>query len=355
MPVTLRRSAMPRALRRLSLPLLLLGLSGCVSIPEPASDTTAPDAQALFDATTQAHGREAFDSLQDIAVAYDGEWYRLIQRLQAALVDPEYRKSSEERILLGGAGDNASANGGQGANGAGPATGLVAQVHTGPAGEKVVLRQRRWQLAPGPDARPNARPTPRSNASSDAPTEAARQVSVSYDGEIDEGEVVLDAAALVADAYRMFLLGPLHFIGSDRQMETLSPQRLNGRRVDRLRIRTRPGLGAAAQDDYVLYIDREERLTRRIRFSLAGLASTRGAIVETDYFDFIERDGLVVATRFFEQVRRPIPGLDAHRWRMTGLDLNRGMTAADFDPTGFSGAAAAPAQPLDPSQPPFSE
>jgi len=241
------------------------------------------------------------------AHSYDGEWYRLIRTLQGALVDPDYRKASEERLLID--------------------ADTIGQVHAGPAGRKVVLRTRAWRAGDVPDA--------------------PREVSVSYDGEPDDTPVVLDAAALVADAYRMFLLGPLHFIGSEPQLETLSPVRLNGRTVDRLRVRTEPGLGASGRDDHVLYIDREERLTRRIRFSLGGLASTRGAIVETDLSDYIERDGLRVPTRFFERVRRPIPLLKAHRWRLTGLDLNRGTTREEVSATGFTGSARRPATPLD--------
>jgi len=297
-------------LRRFVMLFSLFGLCACVSIPAPESDTRTARAQALFDATADAHGRAAFGSLQDIAVAYDGQWYALVQKLQGVLVDPDYRQRSEERLLIG--------------------EGVIGQVHTGPAGRKVVLRERRW--------RPEA-----ASASLD---DGSSRVKVRYDGQPDRTGAVLDAAALVADAYRMFLLGPLHFIGSDAQMETLSAVRLDGRPVDRLRIRTRPGLGASAQDDYVLYIDRDERLTRRIRFTLEGLASTRGAIVETDLFDYMERDGLRLPTRFFERIRRPIPGLRAHRWRMTGLDLNRGMTAEEVSPQGFTGSAQRPAEAL---------
>lgn len=280
-----------------------LSLGGCASIPPPSSAQSSAAALALFERTAAAHGKTAFEAVEDISVAYDGEWYALVQKLQAVLVDPDYRKRSEERVLID--------------------EGVVAQVHTGPAGQKYVLRLR-----------------------DHADADAERLVEVRYDGEPSDDATVLDAAALVADAYRLFLLGPLHFVGTDAQFEILSDVSLNGRRTQRLRVRTQPGLGAAERDDYVLYIDARSALLSRVRFTLEGLASTRGAVVETDLFDYIERGGVQFPTRFFERIRRPIPGLRAHRWRMTGLDLNRGLDIEDVMEGAYSGAAAAPAAAL---------
>lgn len=291
------------------LAILVTQLVACASIPETKLAETSTKAQALFDATAVAHGADAFKDLTDISVAYDGEWFDLIQKIQGVLVDPEYRKQSEERLLL--------------------KDGLTGQIHTGPKGEKFVSRFRR-----------------------DADGEAKRDVTVIYDNAHPSSDVdVLHAAALVVDAYRLFLLAPLHFLDQTTQMELLTTVKLDGRLMDRLRIRTEPGLGASDRDDYVLYIDREDRLVRRIRFTIEGLASTRGAVVETDLSEYVERGGVKFPTRFFERVRKPIPRLSAHAWRMTGLDLDRGMTAEDLADGQFSGAAAKPAEPLPASSP----
>ncbi len=288
--------------------LLLTQLLACASIPDSSLTETCPEAQALFDASARAHGADAFASVSDISVAYDGEWFDFIQKLQPVLVDPGYRKSSEERLLLN--------------------DGLMGQIHTGPAGKKFVRRSRR-----------------------DGSGVGERDVLVIYNGDQTSDETeVLQAAALVADAYRMFLLAPLYFLDQHIQMELLANVSLNGRLTDRLRITTQPGLGEAERDDYVLYVDREDRLVRRIRFTLGGMASTRGAVVETDLFDYIERQGVHFPTRFFERVRKPIPKLSAHTWRLTGIDLNRGLTPDELADGRFLGKAARPAQPLDAGQ-----
>ncbi len=296
---------MPRSLLARCLLLLVTFQLGCASIPEPAEKTTTASARALFDETAAAHGRKAFEKLDDISVSYTGEWYSLVQKLQGVLVDPDYRKQSEERLLLK---DH-----------------RLGQIHNGPSGEKYVLRSRH----------------------DDTGDESEQDIVVRYNSAApDTDQEVLDAAALVADAYRLFLLGPLYFIGKQTQMEVLPSTTLSGRTVDRLRIRTIPGLGVAGSDDFVLYIDRDDRLLRRVRFTLEGLASTRGAVVETDFSAFIQRGGVTFPTRFFERIRKPIPWLSAHRWQMTGLDVDRGMTAEELADGTFSGVAATPAQAL---------
>jgi hypothetical protein len=45
-------------------------------------------------------------------------------------------------------------------------------------------------------------------------------------------------------------------------------------------------------------------------------------------------------------VVRPFAGLPAHDFYLTGIDLNRGLTAADFAGGKFSDRAARPAAPL---------
>lgn len=49
--------------------------------------------------------------------------------------------------------------------------------------------------------------------------------------------------------------------------------------------------------------------------------------------------------RFHERVRGPLR-IDAHTWWVTGLDMDRGWTAADAGGDAFTGAAAPAAKPL---------
>ena len=90
---------------------------------------------------------------------------------------------------------------------------------------------------------------------------------------------------------------------------------------------------------------RWHRLMRRVRFSLDGLTSTQGAIAEVETFDHVSLHGVRWPTRFYERLLRPLP-LPVHDWRLTGLDVNRGMVAADVAAAAFVGRAAAPAKTL---------
>ena len=71
----------------------------------------------------------------------------------------------------------------------------------------------------------------------------------------------------------------------------------------------------------------------------AALASSAQAAV-------INVGGVMWPTHFYETVVRPFPGLPAHDFSLSGLDLNRGLTAADFAGGRFSALAARPAAAL---------
>ena len=73
---------------------------------------------------------------------------------------------------------------------------------------------------------------------------------------------------------------------------------------------------------------------------------TKGAIAEVDFFDHREIAGIVWPTRFYERLRKPIPKLPVHDWRMTGLDVNRGMNPEELSGPIFTGHASAPARAL---------
>lgn len=286
-------------------------LQGCAApMPALGASATTGDAASLLAASAAAHGGAAFAGIEDISIAYAGEWHTLVAKLQPALVDAGFRGSSEERLLL--------------------RDGLSAQFYTGPKGHKASLRH----MGDGSQG----------------------TIRVWFNGEETEDAERLDAAALVADGYALFLLGPLLIANQwsrDRRvvMERLGSEELTlaGRTLvcDILRLRLAPGLGKSAADDLQLFIERDTRLMRRVVFTLNGLESTRGAIARVDTFDHVPRSGILWPTRFHEHLVRPFP-LGVHDWRLTGLDVNRGLGAAEVGGPDARGRAAVPAAPLQP-------
>ena len=278
----------------LALPLL----AACAGrgIPQPIVEGEQPAARAILAASAEAHGLAAWNQLQDVSVAYAGDWYGLVARLQPTLIDAGFRQGSEERLLLG-------------------SRPLVGQQHAGPAGGKHVLR-------------------------------AATGVQVSYDGVPAADPEVLAAAALVADGYRMFLNGPFHFLDGNAHLETAGSETVDGLACDVILAVRRPGHGLSAEDRYLLYIDRDQRWLRRIRFTMEGLAATRGAVAEVDFLEHRRMAGVIWPVRSHERLKKPIPDLPVHDWRLVGFDVNRGMTAADLAVPGFAGHARAPARAL---------
>lgn len=285
-------------LRLVWLTLLLPLFTGCASrgIPLPTAGGEVPAARAILQAAAEAHGLTAWQELADISVAYEGEWYGLVTYLQPTLVDAGFRQGSEERLLQG-------------------TSPVVAQHHRGPDGEKQVRR-------------------------------TAGSVLVSFNGKAADDREVLAAAALVADGYRLFLTGPFYFLDGNAHLEQLASETVDGRVCDVLLAVRQPGHGLSAEDRYLLYIDREQRWLRRVRFTMEGLSSTQGAVAEVDFFDHRRIAGIVWPTRFYERLKKPIPNLPVHNWRLTGLDINRGLQPAELTAAGFSGKAAAPARPL---------
>jgi hypothetical protein len=285
-------------LRRLCVVLLLPLFVGCASrgIPSPTAGGEDPAARAILQVSAEAHGLAAWQRITDVSVAYAGEWHGLVGRLQPTLIDADFRQGSEERLL------------------AGPRP-LLAQSHRGPGGDKQVLR-------------------------------SAEAVTVTYNGEPASDKEVLAAAALVADGYRVFLSGPFGFLSGNATLERAGSDTVDNRLCDVLLAVRRPGLGLSAEDRYLLFIDREQRWLRRVRFTMDGLASTQGAVAEVDFFDHRRIAGIVWPTRFHERLLKPIPNLPVHDWRMTGLDVNRGLEAAELGGRSFSGKAAAPARLL---------
>lgn len=276
--------------------LLLLG--GCMSrgIPQASGNGEQPAARAVLQKSVEAHGLTAFRQIDDLSVSYAGEWYGLVAKIQPTLIDADFRQGSQERIIFKG----------------GP---LIAQRHLGPQGSKQVIRR-------------------------------ANEVQVFYNDAPASDREVLAAAALVADGYRMFLTGPFYFLAGNLSLEVGEDESVEGRPCKTLIAVRRPGHGQSAEDRYLLFIDRENYLLRRIRFSMEGLESTQGAIAEVDFFDHQEIAGVTWPTRFYERLRKPIPNLPVHDWRLTGLEVNRGLNEEDISGANFSSKAAEPARPI---------
>lgn len=280
--------------------LALPALQGCAPLLLPGSGESM-EARAVLQASAAAHGAGALLAIGDVSVRYEGAWRALVGRLQPALVDEGFRGGSEERLLL--------------------RTGLVGQAHTGPAGHKQVVR--RWGAG--------------INAGS---------VRVWFNGEEAPDRDRRDAAALVADGYVLFLLGPMLLAGAWRgriaALNLGEPTRIVVGEVAHdcavLQVALAPGLGFAPGDRLELFIDAREHLMRRIRFSLDGLQSTQGAVAEVDTWGHVTRFGVQWPTRFHERLLRPLP-LGVHDWRLTGLDVNRGLAVGDVDGPGFRGGA----------------
>ena len=296
--------------RRLMLASLALpALQGCTApLPAISNPVTTSDARVLLAKSATAHGVAALSRVSDLSVSYAGEWPALVGRLQPALVDRGFRGRSEERLLL--------------------REHLVAQAHTGPEGRKQVVRR----AVPGVQG----------------------DVRVWFNGEDAQDGERRAAAALVADGYGLFLLGPMLLArhaaaGRPLVMGLAGVERLvlDGREhtCDVLRVHMTPGLGFSEAEQLALFVDRDEGLMRRVRFTLNGLETTRGAIAEVDTLDHVTLHGVRWPTRFHERLLRPLP-LAVHDWRLTGLDVDRGLELAEVSGVAFGGKAIMPAAAL---------
>lgn len=282
-------------------------LAGCATpLPlgvQPSGGAGSPAAiagAARLRESAEVHGLVAYRQLRDINVAYDGMWRPLIDSIQPLVVDKAYRGSSQERLM--------------------PAAGINAQSYRGTAGNKQVL----WRRGSG---------------------DTQGEVAVWFNGQRSQDPAVAAACALVAEGYGLFLLGPLWLADRGLPAELAGRERVNGRACDVVHTWLRPGFGFAPQDRVALCIDRDDGITRRVRFTLEGTESTQGAVAEVDTFEHQRRFGVLWPLRSYEEVVHPLR-LPAHDWHLTGLDVNRGYEASALQGPQFSGLAAAPAATL---------
>ena len=279
---------------------LLPFFAGCSTpLPLGLSPSRDPAAAARLRESAEAHGWAAYRTLTDINVSYDGQWRPLIGRIQRELVDAGFRGPSEERIM--------------------PAEGAVGQAYRGPLGRKQVgWRRNRVRLS------------------------SIGEVAVWFNGVPSTEPAALQTAALVAEGYALFLLGPLWLAERDLPMQLAGTERVDGRLCDVVNVWLSPGLGLVGNDRLAVFIDRADHITRRIRFTLEGFEGTRGAVAEVDMFDHARRFGVLWPMRSYERLVHPL-SLPVHDWHVTGLDVNRGYSANDIRGPEFTRAAATPA------------
>ncbi len=278
--------------------LLILLSTGCSSIPLPKGSQSQPEALALLEQAQQAHGKAAFAAIKDINVSYTGKWFTLITKIQPAITDVAYRQTSQERMLM--------------------RDGLIAQIHSGPSGEKTVV-------------------------------EDNRKLSIWYNQQAYTGDDQMAAAHLVLHAYQIFLY-PAFYVQRASVLELAGSSVINGRDCDNLLAVLRPGIGNSVEDRVQLCIDRQDKLVRSVWLTLEGTEPSKGAVVSVVHDKFVEIGGVKWPTHFYETVIKPFAGLPAHDFSLSGLDINRGLTKADFADGKFSEQAAKPAAALPASK-----
>ncbi|CAN5489896.1 hypothetical protein BH09PLA1_BH09PLA1_02390 [soil metagenome] len=274
--------------RRILWFVLALTLTGCVSVPQPRPGGSDERAVEILRQAADAHGLAALQQVHDVNVRFEGTWNQFVARVQPVLVDARFRGSSEERFLLNEA--------------------AVGQAHYGPSGTKQVYRDK-------------------------------TTTRVWYNGQESNSSEVRDAAALVSDNYRMFLFGPYFFMERPATVQFLGIEKVDGSRCDSVLAVLRPGIGNSLEDRVVISVDQDHHWVRRVRITVDGLASTRGAIVDIYLRDHVRIGGIVWPTTFFEELKQPF-NAPVHRWRLTAIDYDRGLKRSTLDGPTFKGAAA---------------
>jgi hypothetical protein len=249
-----------------------LFLASCASptIPRQAVSKSDPRAVAIVKASQKAQGGAELSKYRKAVVEYDGKWAAVGPKFQPVVVDRDFRKTSAETVGL--------------------QSGIV-QEHQGPAGRKRV----EWD---------------------------GRRVKVSRNGVVDPDKESDSAAALVAECYRLFLLGPHFFNRPGVTFAYHGTEELDGENCDVVLAVLRPGFGFSAEDRVLLSVGNETRLLRRVQMTLEGVDSTKGAEVDVLYSNFQTKQGVTLPHHFFERIRSPFK-LDAHRWDMKSLRLER--------------------------------
>ena len=269
---------------------LIVALAGCSAFPQARSGIEFDDGRSasdIFEHCLAAHGGDIHEYPGDINIATDGRWYSVIQRIQPVVSDAGFRVTSEERFR--------------------PRDGTYAIRHSGPAGNKYVVR-------------------------------TASSILVHYNGvAVDADDERTRSTAMTNDAFRMFHFGPSFIKHRATAMTRLPDAREAGRDYLRVLASLSPGFGQSDIDHVVLWIDAESSRLFRVHMTLEGFETTRGAHVDTTFLEYLQVGPYLLPSRFSERVRGPIRVL-AHEWHITGMDIDRGWTST---PTATSSAPRA--------------
>jgi hypothetical protein len=253
--------------------LLPLIAASCTTLPNPyEADTsrTDPTAASIIEKSAAAHG-DPWKRYSRVNVSFTGEWSDLATRIQPALTDPAFRESSIETYR--------------------PASKRVSQTHTGPKGTKTVSRY-------------------------------PASISVSYNGAATDDPEKLDAAALVADAYTVFVFGSSWLAENATGFQLLPGRSIEGEPCHLVSGIIKPGFGRSEEDRFIAWISEDTGYLKRFQFTLNGLESTKGADVDVVFSEMRKTsDGSVWPTHFIERVQRPV-NIKAHEWRTTSLSLD---------------------------------
>jgi hypothetical protein len=125
-------------------------------------------------------------------------------------------------------------------------------------------------------------------------------------------------------------------------VQYLGTETVDGSPCDNLLAVLKPGIGNSVEDRVVISIDHDHHWVRRVRITVDGLESTRGAVADIYLRDHIRIGGILWPTTFYEELKRPF-GASVHRWRLTAIDYDRRLERSSIDGPTFTGAASRPA------------
>ena len=258
-------------MRMKSLSMLFVAVCGSCAAPMPTWDSTdpasEPAARALLERSVRAV--EGPQPVQEIEAHYTGKWGFWVRQIQPEITDARFRQTAVDVLR--------------------PGEDWIEQRHTGPGGQKLV----RWD---------------------------GQEIQVTYPEGREGTAQEKQAAALVAEAYQLFLLGPRYIKTHAKGVRSLPDRREKGRLYQRLIASLRPGLGFSEQDFVVLWIDAETGMPFRVHFTLEGFESTRGAHADTTYLSWVRINGHAFPVENIERVRGPLR-LHAHTWRAVELSV----------------------------------
>ena len=246
---------------------LIVALAGCSAFPQARSGIEFDDGRSasdIFEHCLAAHGGDIHEYPGDINIATDGRWYSVIQRIQPVVSDAGFRVTSEERFR--------------------PRDGTYAIRHSGPAGNKYVVR-------------------------------TASSILVHYNGvAVDADDERTRSTAMTNDAFRMFHFGPSFIKHRATAMTRLPDAREAGRDYLRVLASLSPGFGQSDIDHVVLWIDAESSRLFRVHMTLEGFETTRGAHVDTTFWSICKSAHICCP--------RASPSASAGRsgsWRTSGI------------------------------------